>query len=73
MPELTLDSDGRNMADPPLVLLPSRTVMQLEDQVRGSYRDLKVRVSSEVLEYRGRNYLLLHRWSQVPDAAQPLQ
>jgi len=71
--EFTLDSDGRRMADAPMILLPNRRLMQLENQVQASYRDVKIRASGEVMEYRGRNYLLLQRWSVVPDVAQPLQ
>jgi hypothetical protein len=71
--ELTFDSDGNTLGDPPMVLLPNRKLMQLEDRVKTSYRDLKLRVSGEVTEYRGRNYLLLQRWSVVPDSVQPLQ
>ncbi|MEA2735942.1 MAG: hypothetical protein QOE14_2393 [Humisphaera sp.] len=71
--EFTLDSDGRAMADAPMILIPNRWLMQLENRVQSSYRDLKLRVSGEVMEYRGRNYLLLQRWSVVPDVAQPLQ
>jgi hypothetical protein len=71
--ELTLDSDGRALADAPLRLLANRSLMQLEDRVQSSYRDLRLRVSGEVTEYRGRNYLLLQRWSAVPDVAEPLR
>ena len=71
--EFTIDSDGRGMADAPMILIPNRRLQQLEDRVQSSYRDLQVRVSGEVMEYRGRNYLLLQRWSVVPDVAQPLQ
>jgi hypothetical protein len=71
--EFTIDSDGRGLADAPLILLPNRKLMQLEGSVNTSYRDLKIRASGEVMEYRGRNYLLLQRWSLVPDVAQPLQ
>ncbi len=71
--EFTLDSDGRAMTEPPMVLLPNRKLSQLEDLMLNSYRDLRLRVSGEVTEYRGRNYLLLNRWTQVADVAQPLQ
>jgi hypothetical protein len=72
--ELTLDADnGNGLADPPLVLLPNRKLMQLEDQVQNSYADQKLRVSGEVTEYRGRNYLLLQRWNVLPDSIKPLQ
>src|SRR2546421_2771517 len=71
--EFTLDSDGRSLSDPPLVLLPNRRLSDLEDVFNNSYRDIKLRVSGEITEYRGRNYLLLQRWAAVPDVAQPLQ
>ena len=71
--EFTLDSDGPSLSDPPLVLLPNRRLSQLEDLFNNSYRDITIRVSGEVTEYRGRNYLLLQRWGAVPDVAQPLQ
>ena len=71
--ELALDSDGRAMSDPPLILLPNKKLSQLEDLVNNSYRDMRIRVSGEVTEYRGRNFLLLQRWAQVADVAQPLQ
>jgi hypothetical protein len=73
MLEFTLESDGSGMTEPPLVLLPNRKLMQLEDRVKTSYRDLKISISGEVTEYRGRNYLLLSRWSVVQDVAQPLR
>jgi hypothetical protein len=71
--EFTIDSDGRRMIDAPMILLPNRRLQQLEDRVQSSYRDLKIRASGEVMEYRGRNYLLLQRWSVVPEVVQPLQ
>ena len=71
--EFTLESDGRILADPPMLLLPNRKLQQLEDRLRTSYRDLKVSVSGEVTTYRGRNYLLLSRWTAVQDVAQPLR
>ena len=71
--EFTLESDGRTLSEPPLRLLPNRRLQQLEDRVRTSYRDLKISVSGDVTEYRGRNYLLLSRWSIVQDVAQPLR
>jgi hypothetical protein len=71
--EFTLDADSSGYQDPPMILLPNTALQTLEDQVINSYRDLKIRVSGEVTAYRGRNYLLLSRWSVVPDTVQPLQ
>ena len=61
------------MSDPPLVLLPNHKLSQLEDLVTNSYSDMKIRASGEITEYRGRNYLLISRWSQVQDVTQPLR
>ena len=71
--ELTLEADGIPLADPPLILLPNRKLMQLEDLVKASYQDQMVRVSGEITEYRGRNYLLLQRWNVLPDSIKPLE
>jgi len=71
--ELTLESDGILLSDPPLVLAPNRRLQQLEQRVQNSYGDIKLRVSGEILEYKGRNYLLLSRWAVLPDSVRPLQ
>jgi hypothetical protein len=72
--EFRFESDGRSMTDPPLLLLPNRQLMQLEELVNNSQSDLTIRViSGEITEYRGRNYLMINRWSQVQDVAQPLK
>jgi hypothetical protein len=72
--EFRFESDGRSMTDPPLLLLPNRQLMQLEELVNHSQADLAIRViSGEITEYRGRNYLMINRWSQVADVAQPLR
>jgi hypothetical protein len=71
--EFRLEADGSALNDPPMLMLPCKKLQQMEDSVRTSYRDLKIRISGEVMEYRGRNYLLVHRWASVADVAQPLQ
>ena len=71
--EFTLESDGSTLSDPPLVLAPNRKLEQLEQRVANSYGDIKLRVSGEILEYKGRNYLLLSRWAVLPDSVRPLQ
>jgi hypothetical protein len=71
--ELTLEADGVPLSDPPLILIPNRKLMQLEDTVKNSYSDQKVRISGEITEYRGRNYLLLTRWNVIPDSIKPLE
>lgn len=71
--QITFDSDGPQMSDPPMLLLPNKALASLEDLVNNSYADLKIRVSGEVTEYRGRNYLLLQKWAQVQSMADPFQ
>jgi hypothetical protein len=71
--EFTLESDGVVLADPPLVLVPNKQLEKLEQRVANSYGDIRLRVSGEIMEYKGRNYLLLTRWAVLPDSVRPLQ
>lgn len=66
--ELTLESDGAALADPPLLILPNLKLMMMERQVRDSSRDLKFRVTGTVTEYNGRNYILLDKLVMVDGA-----
>ena len=59
--EFTFDADGRSMQDPPVVILPNLKLMQMENAVSGSNRDLKFRITGMVTEYKGRNYVLLEK------------
>jgi hypothetical protein len=68
--ELTFESDGKTLKDPPMLILPNLKLMQMEDSVSGSNRDLKFRVTGMVTEYRGRNYILLEKAVVVPDVTQ---
>jgi hypothetical protein len=66
--EFTFDSDGRTMLDPPVIILPNLTLMLMESNVTGSNRDVRFRITGEVTEYRGRNYVLLRKASVVSEA-----
>jgi hypothetical protein len=68
--EFTFDSDGKAMKDPPVVILPNLKLMQMENAVTSSSRDLRFRVSGMVTEYKGRNYVLLDKVVVVPDVDQ---
>jgi hypothetical protein len=68
--EFTFESDGKSLHDPPMLLLPNLKLAQLEDAVTSQARDLKVRVTGRVTEYRGRNYLLLDMVIVPPDVSQ---
>jgi len=59
--EFNFESDGKALRDPPMLLLPNLILNQIEDQIAVSNRDLKLRVTGVVTEYKGRNYLLLEK------------
>jgi hypothetical protein len=68
--EFAFDADNKTMRDPPVVILPNLKLMQMENAVAGSSRDLRFRVSGMVTEYKGRNYVLLDKVVVVPDLDQ---
>jgi hypothetical protein len=70
--ELTLEADGRSMKDPPMLILPNLKLQDMEMIVRQRSRDLRFRVTGELTEYNGRNYILLHKWVEVPDQLVPV-
>lgn len=67
--ELTLESDGSGLKDPPLVILPNLKLMQMETAIRTSSRDLKFRVTGMITEYNGRNHILLEKMVVVDTPA----
>ena len=66
--EFTFESDGRTMLDPPVIILPNLNLMKMESTVSGMSRDMRFRVTGEVTEYRGRNYILLRKFVVVSQA-----
>lgn len=68
--ELTFESDGKALRDPPMLILPNLKLQQMEDQVTAASRDLKFRVSGMVTEYHGRNYVLIERVVALDPALQ---
>ena len=68
--ELTLESDGKTMQDPPLIILPNLNLAAMETAVAGASRDLRFRVTGVVTEYKGRNYILLEKVVVPPDQTQ---
>lgn len=63
--ELSFDSDGKALRDPPMIVLPNLLLQQMEEQITSSNRDLRFRVSGMITEYHGRNYILILR-SVIP-------
>jgi hypothetical protein len=68
--ELTFESDGKALRDPPMLVLPNQLLQQMEDQITSASKDLKYRVSGMITEFRGRNYILLVRAVVIPDITQ---
>jgi hypothetical protein len=68
--EFTFESDGRTMQDPPVIILPNLKLMSMEDAVNSSNKDMRFRITGQLTEYKGRNYILLDKVSVVQDAAQ---
>ncbi len=68
--EFAFDSDGKALKDAPLVILPNLKLMDMEEAAKSARRDLRFRITGEVTEYRGRNYVLLQKVLVVPDVAQ---
>ena len=59
--ELTFESDGLALKDPPMLILPNLKLMAMETAVKNSSRDLKFHIYGMVTEYNGRNYILLEQ------------
>jgi hypothetical protein len=64
--EITLESDGTALQDPPLILLPNLKLVALEGAAGD--RDARFRVTGMVTEYRGRNYILLQKVVVMSDS-----
>lgn len=63
----TFDSDGKNMQDPPMQLIPSKFLMAMEDATSNGTQPLRFRVSGQVTEYRGKNYLWVQQMEILRD------
>ena len=64
---LTFDTDGKALADPPMIILPNLKLAMMESAVLGRAGDLHFRVSGTVTEYKGRNYILLDKAVVIAD------
>jgi hypothetical protein len=63
----TFDSDGKTMQDPPMQLIPSKFLMAMEDATANGTQPLRFRVTGQVTEYRGRNYLWVQQMEILRD------
>jgi hypothetical protein len=69
--ELTFESDGKAMEDPPVIVLPGLKLESMEKAAGGGSTDTRFRVTGMLTEYHGRNYILLEKVRAMGDADQP--
>ncbi len=58
---LVFESEGKVLREPPMQILPNRDLQTMEEYSANGTRPVKFRVSGEVTEYRGSNYLLVRK------------
>ncbi|MEM8874088.1 MAG: hypothetical protein AAGD32_07490 [Planctomycetota bacterium] len=62
LPMFIFESDGDALQDPPVMLMPNLKLMALEDALDAAEGEsLRFRITGELTEYRGRNYVLLQK------------
>jgi hypothetical protein len=64
------DADGKQMQDPPMFILPSRMLKVMEQATDEGRKAVRLKISGDVTEYEGRNYLLVSAVQTVPDLNQ---
>ncbi len=57
----TFESDGKNLSDPPIKVLPNRWLEKMEDDVTANPDPIIFRVSGEITCYHGQNFILLRK------------
>ena len=63
------EADGKDLSEPPLILLPCQKLEQME-QLASKNPNAKFMVSGEVMVYRGRGYLLMRKVMPYNDMGQ---
>ncbi len=66
------ESDGKTMQDPPMPLLPCRMLQQMEAASGEGAKPVVFRVSGQVTEYHGKNYLLVNFQETTKDLGRGL-
>lgn len=69
---IVFDADGREMTDPPMGVIPCKSLQVMEDATDGGNKPLKFRISGEVTQYRDRNYLYIRAFQVIKDLGQGL-
>ena len=63
----TFEADGASLAEPPVTLHPCRLLEIMENAVDHSSETLRFRISGQISQYQGRNYMLLRKVLMVYD------
>jgi hypothetical protein len=63
--EVTFDGDGQTLSDPPMIVLPNRKLMDMENLIKSTGAEQKFKITGMVTEYNGRNYILLDKAQAV--------
>ncbi len=61
------EADGQNMQDPPMILIPSRLLATMESASVSGTLPTRFKVSGEVTEYSGKNYLWVQHMEILRD------
>jgi hypothetical protein len=69
--QFIFDSDSKTLADPPMIILPNLKLVQMEEVVKATNRDMPFRITGMVTEYRGRNYILIEKVLAMREDVQP--
>jgi hypothetical protein len=64
---ISFDSDGKVMADPPMIGLPCKSLADMEDAQAKSSQPIRFQITGEVTEYKGRNYILIQTALRLRD------
>ena len=64
------ESDGKEMKDPPIGLIPCRMLEAMEIASDNGSKAIKFKVSGELTEYRGKNFLYIRFMQSVRDLNQ---
>jgi len=63
----TFEADGSSLSEPPVSLHPCRLLEVMENAVDRSSKSLRFRISGQISQYQGRNYMLLRKVLMVYD------
>lgn len=64
------ESDGKEMKDPPMGLLPCKMLEAMQNSSDDGKKSVRFRVSGQVTEYQGKNYLMVTYMQTVRDLNQ---